>query len=90
MPQRKFLVATGMLVFDFELFIGDRCDLLGNSLEHAPPVPRQMGGGLVRDPGQPCFSDEATSIMKNFCEFFSGYIRNHPTWEFNKAENHDA
>ena len=24
MPQKKF-VATGILVFDFELFIGDRC-----------------------------------------------------------------
>jgi len=23
MPQRKFFVATGILVFDFELFIGD-------------------------------------------------------------------
>jgi hypothetical protein len=30
MPQRKFFVATRILVFDFELFIGGRCDLLGN------------------------------------------------------------
>ena len=26
MPQRKFFVATEILVFDFELFIGDRCE----------------------------------------------------------------
>jgi hypothetical protein len=30
MPQRKLFVATEILVFDFELFIGDRCDLLSN------------------------------------------------------------
>jgi hypothetical protein len=24
MPQRKFFVATGIIVFDFELFIGGR------------------------------------------------------------------
>ncbi len=29
MPQKIF-VATEILVFDFELFIGGRCDLLGN------------------------------------------------------------
>jgi len=29
MPQKKFVV-TGILVFDFELFVGGRCDLLGN------------------------------------------------------------
>jgi hypothetical protein len=25
MPQRKVFAATGILVFDFELFIGDLC-----------------------------------------------------------------
>jgi len=25
MPQRKIFVATGILVFDFELFIGELC-----------------------------------------------------------------
>ena len=40
MPQRIFFVATGNLVFDFELFIGDRCDhheanMLKNDLELA-------------------------------------------------------
>jgi hypothetical protein len=28
MPQRKFFVATGILVFDFELFIGGRCEIM--------------------------------------------------------------
>jgi hypothetical protein len=31
MPQRKFFVATGIVVFDFELFIGGRCDFLGDT-----------------------------------------------------------
>ncbi len=29
MPQKEF-VATGIIVFDFELFIGERSDFLGN------------------------------------------------------------
>jgi hypothetical protein len=28
--SKKTFMATGILVFDFELFIGDRCDLLAN------------------------------------------------------------
>jgi hypothetical protein len=28
--SKKIFVATGILVFDFELFIGDLCDLLRN------------------------------------------------------------
>ena len=28
--KKKFFVATEILVFDFELFIGDRCGFLGN------------------------------------------------------------
>jgi len=28
MPQRKFFVVTGIIVFDFELFIGERDDFL--------------------------------------------------------------
>jgi hypothetical protein len=31
MPQRKIFCGTEILLFDFELFIGDRCDLLGCS-----------------------------------------------------------
>ena len=30
MSQKKF-AATGILVFDFELFIGDRCELLAKT-----------------------------------------------------------
>jgi hypothetical protein len=30
MPQREFFLATGFLVFDFELLIGERRDLLCN------------------------------------------------------------
>jgi len=31
MPQRKFFVATGIIVFDFELFIGGGSGLLCNA-----------------------------------------------------------
>ena len=69
-------------------------------------APRQPAGGLtgrvgvetldvashrsLAPPERPWFSDNAISIMKNFCEFFSVYIRNHLIWEFNEVENRDS
>jgi hypothetical protein len=40
--KKKFFVAREILVFDFELFIGGRCHLLGNSLT---PAARPLTAG---------------------------------------------
>jgi len=36
MPQKKYFVATEILVFDFELFIGDRYYLLRHAVDQIP------------------------------------------------------
>jgi len=44
---------------------------------------------FITPPERLCFSDRAVLILKIIYEILSGYIRKHPTLEFNRAETRD-
>ncbi len=63
MPQRKFFVATGILVFDFELFIGVRYDLLGNDA-CTTPVKLDLD----------CLQEFPRNVIITTCKFCLSYM----------------
>ncbi|MHC4596269.1 MAG: hypothetical protein ACYS19_15185, partial [Planctomycetota bacterium] len=52
MPQRKVLVATSILLFDFELFMGERCRLFADR------------GHLMANHEDPCYNDRWSAPIR--------------------------